>query len=124
MLRWSIALLLVVLSAALGHGLYRAFCPKVAEQHCTMQWLGTQLDLSAPQSQRIKAIHQKYWVEIKGKDAARKDCSSTQRPEKQAQCQAVTQKLIEAVCAELDERQKAKYLSLVAPCSKGGQGCR
>lgn len=118
MKRGWFALLLLVLGAAGGHALYRHYCPRVAEVRCTMQWLGSKLELSPEQFARIEAIHKRHQPEIRYLDTQCRSCEPTQREESKRRRKAATKFLIKEVCGELDPRQKSIYLSLVAPCGR------
>jgi hypothetical protein len=118
MKRWLLALLLIGLSAVLGHGVYRALCPRWDGERCTMEWLTTQLGLRAEQAVRIRAIHEKYWAELKQRDVNPTGGDAAARARVESACQATTQALIAAVAAELDASQRSKYMALVAPCCR------
>lgn len=121
MKKWILALVLVLAGAAIAHGVYIRVCPRVAENRCTMQWLKAQLDLSPEQFAKIEAIHKARWPMLKQLQKEQQ-CAKEDGGGGGGVCERATQELIEAVCAELRPEQRAKYLSLVSPCSKKERG--
>lgn len=115
MKRLLIALLLACVTCAAG---YEVFCrsrPENKKFDCEIKWLSHKLALTPEQTDRVRAIHQKYCPSMNGLGAQWKSCSDPQRAaDLKNSCSASADKLVQSVCAELTPLQCEEYLKLLA----------
>jgi hypothetical protein len=114
MKRWILALVLLLGAAVAAKYAYCWVSPHLSEEHCTLSWLRTQLDLTPEQFARVSEIHQRIWPEIQRHKAAKEAGGE------KACCDA-TRRLIDEVSAVLTPAQREKYRRLVSPCSSNGE---
>lgn len=108
--------------ALTAHGwYYHAHRDAAASYEAEIQWLATELQLSAAQIEQVRALHEQHCPEMNALHRelqSRREASPTGEgcAEVENRCAKSTERLIEAVAALLTPTQRERYLQLVNPC--------
>lgn len=114
MKRLVIVLLLACVTGVAGYEIFCKARPENQKFDCEIKWLSHKLALTPEQAIRVRAAHVKYCPSMNGLGAQYKSCSDSQRVgELKKTCKDSTNKLVEAVCAELTPAQCEEYLKLL-----------
>lgn len=119
MKRLLIALVLALVTAGAAYAIFLRACPENKKFDCEIKWLSHKLALTPEQSERIRAIHLQHCPSMNGLGSKMKACNDPARKaELKEACGESTQRLIEAVCAELNPQQREAYLKLIGTCKE------
>lgn len=114
MKRLLVALLIACVTAGAAYAIFLRACPENKKFDCEIKWLSHKLALSPEQADRIRAIHVAHCPSMNGMRTQWKSCSDPARKEGLGQaCNESTNKLVEAVCAELTPAQREEYRRIV-----------
>lgn len=107
---------LIVASAVLGGAGYAALRPARTADERKMDWLAQRLALTPQQRMKIWRLHTQQCPMI-GKLGAECRVAS---PDAEQRCRRATERLVQAVSAELTPAQRTEYLQLVSSCLESG----
>jgi hypothetical protein len=115
MKRLLLALLLACLAGTAAYAIFYKARSDDSKFDCEMSWLSQKLALTPEQSKHVRELHEKFCPSMNGMKAKLACCDAAQKTELQQACCASSDKLVEAVSAELTPSQREAYAKLLVP---------